>query len=462
MAEPDIIEPPSFSLGIDDIIEPPSFSLGIEFDFQPSNNQNKPQSSNPNCNDDSNFWVPDSDPDSVDDPPPSRLRRLRRGGPRISTPVQVSPVVKTPNFVEDDIEDFSEEEIVRKDPFSVSQHQNWCSSSKLPLSGSGVLIRPQASTIQNNKSCPPPTSVASNKGKSVISDFRSSPLRRFQLLDSDSDFDDPSEGPVVKGNASGVEFSKTITQKELKHGSGKISCPERTDRPASTSQKQDLWKDFRVDNNVSVPTPVFDELLEEYCNGGKQNKAVSGSHEFGSSGMTSGMNNAREFMETETKETDGFPCHRYFSHNDNRIQRLVRNRLPNFCPLGYNGLSIDYRSQFGNEDNVNQRAGGNSNTGKTSKRATKKNKKAHTEEGSHAEGSWIDPKHASSTPKDAGRRRVRADGQCPGKWITGDNGKKVYVTKTGKELYGQLAYRQYKKESGGFTKSRKKRASKKK
>ncbi|KAH9610517.1 hypothetical protein KSS87_000989, partial [Heliosperma pusillum] len=326
--------------------------------------------------------------------------------------------------------------------------------SKVPLSGSGVLTRPQASTIHNSKSCPPPTSVASNKGKSVIPDFRSSPLRRFQLLDSDSDFDDPSEVPVVKGNASGVESSKTNMQKELKHGSSKISCPERIDRSASTSQKQDLWKDFRIDNNVSVPTPVFDELLEEYCNGGKQNKAVSGSHEFGSNGMASSMNNAGEFMETETLETDGFPCHRYFSHNDNRIQRLVRNRLPYFCPLGvssdlgnrpYNGPSIDYRSQFGNEDGANQTAGRNPNIGKSSKRATKKNKKARTEEGSQAAGSWIDPNHTSSTPTDAGRRRVRADGQSPGKWITGDNGKKVYVTKTGKELHGQLAYRHYKK-----------------
>ncbi|KAK9673902.1 hypothetical protein RND81_12G197300 [Saponaria officinalis] len=456
-------------------IEPPSFSLGIDLDFEPSRPINQPQF---NPDDDSQWHVSDSDPDSDPNPPPSRLRRLRRGG-ATQTPDSVSTPVngEVPNFVEDDIEDFSEEEEkenVHTDNLPVSQRKTLFSGSKLPLSGCGVLKRPQESTIHNSQrrqdsSCPPSTSVASNKGKSVLQEFTSSPLRKFQLLDSDSD--DPSEFADVKRKTDAIDSSKNLTQKELNSGSLNTTFFEKSHLSASTSQKQDLWKNFRVDNNGSVPTPVFDELLEEYYKGVKQNKGVSGSRELGSCGVGSSIDNVGEFTVTENVEAAGLPCHRYFFHDDNRIQRLVRSRLPYFFPISvsgdtrnmpYNASSIDYRSQFCNGNAANQRSGKTPNIEKSSNSSRKRTKKANIEQDAHASGAWIDPKHVANTPKDAGRRRVRAEGQSAGHWFTGDNGKKVYVTKTGKELTGKFAYIQYNKENGGFGKSKKKRPSKKK
>lgn len=38
---------------------------------------------------------------------------------------------------------------------------------------------------------------------------------------------------------------------------------------------------------------------------------------------------------------------------------------------------------------------------------------------------WVDPKSSSSIPKDAGKRRVRANGQAAGHWFTSPEGRKV-------------------------------------
>ncbi|KAL9236308.1 hypothetical protein vseg_010995 [Gypsophila vaccaria] len=460
------IEPPSFSLGID-------FGLDLDLDLKPSNPRTQPD---PEPDPEDPQWrVPDSDPESP--PPPSRLRRLRRGPTRIPDSVSC-PIEDFPKSLDDDIEDFSENEEdigPTANHLPVSQHKTLGSSSKLPLSGCGVLTRPPESTINRNprkqdSSCPPSTSVASNKGKSVFPDFTSSPLRKFQLLDSDSD--DPSEFEDIKRKTNGIGLSSNIVRKELDNGARNITRPEKADLSASTKQKEDLWKDFRVDNDVSVPTPVFDELLKEYYNGGKQNKGASGSHKLGLSGTGSSIDKAMEFTVTETMESTSFPCHRYLSHDDIRIQRLVHSRLPHFRPISmsgdtrnmpYNASSIDYRSQFSNGDGANKRAGKKVNVEKSSNSSRKRTKKANIEEDSHAAGAWIDPRHVtSSTPQDAGRRRVHADGQSAGHWLTGDNGKKVYVTKSGKELTGRFAYMQYKKDNGGSRKPKKKRPSKKK
>ncbi|KAK1581051.1 hypothetical protein Q3G72_002617 [Acer saccharum] len=108
-----------------------------------------------------------------------------------------------------------------------------------------------------------------------------------------------------------------------------------------------------------------------------------------------------------------------------------------------------------------------SNGGASNQRGTQKvNNNRSTTRGrnSRASGGWVDPKSSATIPKDAGKRRVHASGgQSAGHWYTSPEGRKVYFSKNGQELTGQIAYRQYRKENGaGFRKSKKKTNSRKK
>ncbi|KAJ8443707.1 hypothetical protein Cgig2_029612 [Carnegiea gigantea] len=108
-------------------IEPPSFSLGLDLDLE---FESEPQHHHPTThqrfNEDDNeeeFQLRVSDSD-LDDPSPT-LRRLRRGGPStskpISMPTQCSQRLPTANGVaddDDDIQDFSSEELATTEVFS--------------------------------------------------------------------------------------------------------------------------------------------------------------------------------------------------------------------------------------------------------------------------------------------------------------------------------------------------------
>ncbi|XP_071696503.1 uncharacterized protein [Rutidosis leptorrhynchoides] len=150
------------------------------------------------------------------------------------------------------------------------------------------------------------------------------------------------------------------------------------------------------------------------------------------------------------------PAHRYFCHDDPRIQELVRSRLPNFSPLDNvtkrdfekpSTSEIDYMGQF--------KCGQSSNKKKNSR-------KSKTEDMSDG---WVNPKLGVDkvTTKRAVKRKVHGANHTPGRWLTGSDGKKVYVGKRGQELTGRVAYCQYKKESGaGFMKAKRKSSTKKK
>ncbi|KMT12727.1 hypothetical protein BVRB_4g088230 [Beta vulgaris subsp. vulgaris] len=528
-------------------IEPPSFSLGLDFDPEPSNHHqpinttthinsgalNPEQNELENQNrkeklkqhdDEFEMRVSDSDLESPEYPTRTRFRRLLRGGSSSSKPISnpigpnSTPIGPNSTFigpisssVDDDIEDFSDEENGRINDLLVPQHHTSCSSSKLPLSGCGVLMRQQKSSIHDRKgrqdsSCPS-TSLGTDKGKAVFSDFTASPLRRFQLLDSESDPDDPSIGvhidkeasgvggvEILKNNkqkesnfqarfqlldsesdpddpsdgiridnkSSGIDFSKSKEQKGSNLGSHKVSLGKTVNLLHPNSQKQDLWKDFRVNEKCSVQTPAFDEICEEYFKVMKSSKPAPCSQKLCSNEQEMSMNNAKKKLHTQVSGSVVPPSHHYFFHDDLRVQRLIRSRLPYFFPLStcadagresHNGSSINYMSQFG-QGGAKQQADRQVSSAKSSRRRTKKTKNSNIEDTSVGAGDWINPKQTASTPTDAGRRRVHADGQSAGQWFPGENGKNVYVTKNGKRLTGRLAYIQYRKESGiGFKKS---------
>lgn len=54
-----------------------------------------------------------------------------------------------------------------------------------------------------------------------------------------------------------------------------------------------------------------------------------------------------------------------------------------------------------------------------------KSRKSHAKEVSQAPGSWVEPKSHARTPKDAGKRRVQANGESAGHWFTNSDGRKV-------------------------------------
>lgn len=137
-----------------------------------------------------------------------------------------------------------------------------------------------------------------------------SPLRRFQLIDSDSD--DPSttedmlrEPPIV---VLSPEEKKTDYCRGAKTTVGK-------------HQTKDLWKDLCPEKSSSIPTPAFDEFCKEYFSGLNDKSMPKINCQQAGSGMN------------RDKKANLPPAHCYFFHNDSRIQKLVRERLPHFFPL---------------------------------------------------------------------------------------------------------------------------------
>ncbi|KAF2568355.1 hypothetical protein F2Q68_00026750 [Brassica cretica] len=269
-----------------------------------------------------------------------------------------------------------------------------------------------------------------------------SPLRRLQILDSDSEDDCPStrrdSSRVTKTNGSCSKVQPSVASK-----------PKR-------KELGDLWKDFSPAAVSKIQTPALDDVCQDYFSSINKSTAQKQSSAVASS-STSGLFQQNGHFSDSSNPTP--PSHRFFLHSDPRIQNLARKRLPNFLPLGiFNDREnrreeclIDYMNQFGSN--------GSSKTGVSSSKSCRgrqtKSKVSKDQESSKA--------RFAAVPNDAGRRRVSANTGNAGHWFTSSEGRKVYISKGGQEFSGQSAYRCYKKETGGgFNKSRKKRPPKKK
>ncbi|KAI3702977.1 hypothetical protein L6452_28731 [Arctium lappa] len=460
--------------------EAPSFSLGIDFDLPDSepdiaaaSEANKDLFASDRTSeaatiledDDVDFetlTVVESDTENEDSPP--KLKRLRRG-PTVDTVVASDSVKSKANLDsavvvdDDDIEEFSSPEDNRTDEHLSTQHRSVCTSSKFPLSGHGVLTKQSGKRKQNVSDAP--ESVITSCNNPLFPKLTISPLRRFQLIDSDSDTDDPfiSDGANNR-TCNGSESSLNRQQPNLVQRKG-LSEQGKFNEPINTSTKKDLWEDFRPEKSFHIPTPALDEVCEEYFSSMKD-KSKSQSNT-GKSDRNSHVTNSIIDLGDPLP-----PAHRYFFHGDPRVQELVRTRLPNFFPLNAanrdsgqpSTSNIDYMGQFSHGETSKQAA--RTNKAETSSR--KNSRKSNTREMSKG------PVNSKSDtdkgiPKVAGKRRVQADGQASGHWFVGPDRRKVYVSKTGQELTGRAAYVLYKKESGaGFkkTKAKKKASTKKK
>ncbi|XP_024960435.1 uncharacterized protein LOC112501031 [Cynara cardunculus var. scolymus] len=339
-----------------------------------------------------------------------------------------------------------------------TQHHSVCTSSKFPLSGHGVLTKQSGKRKQNVLDAP--ESVITSCNNPVFPKLTISPLRRFQLIDSDSDTDDPFISECAKNRTcTGSESSLNRRQPYLVQRVG-LSEQGKLNEPISTFTRKDLWEDFQPEKSFHIPTPALDEVCEEYF---RSMKDKSKSH-----GATGKSDRKSRVTNSIIDLGDPIPpAHRYFFHGDPRVQELVRTRLPNFFPLNAanrdseqpSTSNIDYMGQFSHGENSKQAA--RTNKAETSSR--KNSRKSNTREmpkGPVNSKSDTD----KGIPKVAGKRRVQADGQPSGHWFMGPDRRRVYVSKTGQELTGRAAYTLYKKESGtGFKKREaKKKASTKK
>lgn len=444
-------EAPSFSLGLD---------LELDFDLEPRSNSNGTQQHSlynhapRNLTVEFEAYVSDSDPE-VSAP---ALKRLRRGPGRAHR----RELAEAWCNVDEEIEEFSSQEGFRRDEHPSTQYHSVCSSSKFPLRASGVLTSRSASHRKAGKreqasNHPASSSLETSSSKLMFPKLTISPLRRFQLLDSDDD--DPSVIEDANQEAKNTHPSAKVRQSN--HRQYSCASEEKSTKTfVSMPQNVDLWKDFWPNRSVGIPTPALDEVCEEYFRSVKDKNVTV---KLGSDGCIS--NEKRSYQNKNNRKTVQHqldladplpPAHRYFFHADPRIQKLVRSRLPNFSPLGVvsntnmqHGASvIDYMSQFSHGEASKKQVNQDVSIGRSTMQARKNARKFNADEALNASGSWVNPKSCASIPKKAGKGQVHANGQSASRWYTSPDGRKVYVTKSGQELTGSMAYRHYKKDNG--------------
>ncbi|KAL3733507.1 hypothetical protein ACJRO7_022948 [Eucalyptus globulus] len=397
--------------------------------------------------------------------PPRALKRLRRGLP--AEPNRSSARPSPDACVDDDIEEFSSDETCKDEMTSIQIHSVG-SSSKVPLCGRWVNNAPSSSRFKANKgeqaSIDHSASLKRSFDTTMSKQTTLSPLRRFHLIDSDSD--SPSTSEHANEEADKAELSSKEKSEIANHTFG--SQESRKFPSYCIPENEDLWRDFRPTKSFHIPTPALDEVCEEYFHSVKrgnkpQQRAAHLNVDNKSCQLT---RNSSQTIEPCCDSNDNLPpSHRYFFNDDPSIRNLVHSRLPHFFPLGGANSSkqpslIDYMGQFANGESSKKQAIQKNDSKKSSRGRNKS--KAHIADEITSTGSWMNPKATSTAPQNAGKRRVLANGKSAGHWYTAAGGKKVYVTATGEELTGRGAYGHYRKENGMASgKSRKKSKGKK-
>nr|DAD20505.1 TPA_asm: hypothetical protein HUJ06_021968 [Nelumbo nucifera] len=466
----------------------PSFSLGLDLDFdsepqtapiEASPSQEVPETSNnasfETFQDDGDFQLPALDPGLQSEDPPPRLKRLKRGpATQLSRVFDKQPAPPYLGF-DDDIEEFSSQEDPREVKHSARQNRSACSSSKFPLHGHRALMTQSTSKAKVHISAPVSNASTSanldaSSSKLMFPNLTISPLKRFQLLDSDSE--DPSSSvdaceDAIKTKTSPIERQYKPTQVATWNQQKGVETSK------VTVQDEDLWEGFCPQKNISISTPGLDEYCDEYFQSLKNNNSwqrmesdiclSSKSHmksnsskvnvfqrmegdvcanssrtdqKCSTSGKDECIRNLEDYFPPARDYQKKFPpAHRYFYHGDPRIRRLVRNRLCNFFPLGAlnhrermqpDAAVIDYMSQFGHKEGHQLQETGKTSLGGSKKKGRQNSKPSKAEEISQASGSWVNPRSNANNPRDAGKRRVHANGCSSGYWFTGQDGRKVY------------------------------------
>jgi len=321
---------------------------------------------------------------------------------------------------------------------STGRNRSVCSSSKVSLKGAGVLI-PRSSLSSSEKKrkqdleIPDSVGLETGRSGSVFRKFAASPLRKFQLIDSDDDEmvvggeskpgPSSSTGPMCNRNTpltsleqdSKTQFADVNQNQEdlwkdlspvknfsisrnsqasvgLETGQSRSAFPNPklaasplrkiqlldsdsdddlivedvrgTDklRPAlSTGKRNTPLNSSKQDKKVrfvdedqnqkhlspvktfSIPTPAFNDMFDEYFRSANNTQVPKSNH-----------NETYHRVDSECQKDEQIweaagplpPAHHYYFHEDSRIQQLVSSRLCNFSPLCVNAVdqqqNIDY------------------------------------------------------------------------------------------------------------------------
>lgn len=230
-----------------------------------------------------------------------------------------------------------------------------CSTSKVPLHGRGVITTQSSSQRKERKKkivsdVPASASIEKSQNEKMFPRLTNSPLRRFQLIDSDSD--DPS----VSEDVSRMPHKIDLSSKKQQPNPGPSASASEKRQKASDGMPQnvDFWKDFSPVKSFHIPTPALDEVCEEYfCTVKDKNIAENpGSKACSQRNSSSDETTNGQNIEKSWNFAGPLPpAHYYFFHKDGRIRKLVRDRLPHFFPLGaiedggnqhYGASVIDY------------------------------------------------------------------------------------------------------------------------
>ncbi|KAF9589371.1 hypothetical protein IFM89_023305 [Coptis chinensis] len=428
---------PSFSLGIDlephiDNFTAPSFSLGFDFDENIQNETTSRKHSRQIEDEEDEMFQKTETEDGPS--PPRVLKRLKKGVVKEGQfREKKKDVFLVKNFDDDDIEEFSQEDDKCRVEHSPKEKSSICSSSKFTLRCQKVLNTKISSKPKASKSTPASnastsTNLGATEDKLMFPKLTVSPLRRFQLLDSDSD--EPLVAEDQRNSATKVDAFGKQRCKPSQSMTG--SKEKRANESASTCQAEDLWKDF---SPVKIQTPALDEFCKENAASAK-GKGIGQSIEGGlpssfsrGSPQKSSISNIGNQHGNPSNPLP--PAYRYFYHDDPKIQRLVRNRLPYFFPLSVDDsrgnpnadAAINYLSQFGQNESSSH-GSRKRGSGGGSKRGNNFND-SHAEEVSVVSGKRVSRQKSARIPKDAGKRRVSANCSSVGQWYTGEDGNKV-------------------------------------
>ncbi|KAJ8622011.1 hypothetical protein MRB53_030540 [Persea americana] len=440
---------PSFSLGLD-------LDLDLDLDFDSAPSTSPPKQSLPKSDEHSsiksNFPTledEDFELQETPDPDPPVLKRLRRR-PRTPPPLPISPQKSAQLLnAEDEIEDFSSQEDRAKDEHPSGQNRSAGSSSKFSLHSQRILKTQSASNLKTQKSTPASSAstfaiLDGSSSRGTLPKLTTSPLRKIHLLDSDSDDppsseDQPENFEKVGSCTKGREHSSNHAIAGNQQSIAKMS--------SNKLQTESLWKDLGPKKNTKLATPALDEFCEEYFrsmkdkNADKRKKGDMGNISFRS------PSNEKLLEEIEVCSQEN-SIHRH-------CEQFVKQLDPQ--PSAYRGSEhsettvLDYMSQFGHRDAPTKVQVTRNKVHEGSSKTKKRSRSNANVIASQASEGWVNPKTCATIPRNAGKRRVRADSHSAGHWYTGQDGRKVYVSKNGQELTGQAAYRHYRKESGtGF------------
>lgn len=202
-----------------------------------------------------------------------------------------------------------------------AQSHSLCGSSKLPLYRPSSIATASCDQLDSTKRKLPSYDLGSSSQQASCkrlfkNSTANSPIRKFVLVNSDSDDPSTTEHPDRE------EAMKTD-----------IPTKRKTEASYNEPGNEDLWKNFHQVKSFHVPTPAFDEVCDEYFLSIKDTLSKNQKPPTCSSpGDDVICLQPRVYKKTSQNPLP--PSHQYFFHNDLRIQNLVRSRLPYFFPIG--------------------------------------------------------------------------------------------------------------------------------